>query len=208
MATVQIEVFSDITCPWCFIGTRRLADALAAWDGDGAVVTHRPFLLNPDVPAEGIDLAAHLGAKYGRDPRAIFQVVRTAAEREGLDLDPLRQPRTYQTVAAHTLLRHAETRGTALALLDALFVAYFQEARNIADTDVLAEVGAAHGFEADEVRRLVTDAAELARTREEAGHAPRRGIHGVPHFVFNGALAFSGAQALEVYQAALRQAAA
>jgi predicted DsbA family dithiol-disulfide isomerase len=209
MAALQIEVFSDVTCPWCFIGTRRLADALATVDGGAdAVVTHRPFLLNPDVPAEGIDLAAHLGAKYGRDPGEMFAVVRTAAERSGLDLDPLRQPRTYPTIAAHTLLRHAEARGTAPALLDALFGAYFQDVRNVADPDVLAEVGGTHGFAPDEVRHLITDVAELARTREEAGRAARLGIRGVPHFVFSETLEFSGAQAPEVFQAALKQAAA
>lgn len=207
MPTLTIEVHSDITCPWCFIGTRRLADALATLDGGAAVtVRHRPFLLKPDAPAEGIDLAAYLRQKYRRDPRELFQMVETAAAGSSLDLDLSRQPRIYPTVAAHTLLRHAERFGTAAALLDALFETYFLEGRNIADFDVLLDVAAAHGFDRAEARWLAADPDELARTRDEAGRALELGIRGVPHFVFGGTLSLSGAHPPEVFLAALRQA--
>ena len=207
MPTVTIEIYSDITCPWYFIGTRRLADALALVDdGSQATVTHRPFLLNPDAPVEGLDLAAHLGEKYRRDPHELFHLVEAAAERSGIDLDLSAQPMTYPTIAAHTLLRHAGPRGTEWPLLDALFEAYFLAGRNIADHGVLAEVASAHGFAPDEARRLVGDQAELSLTRRQADQALALGIRGVPHFVFGDTLSFSGAQAPEVFQAALRQA--
>lgn len=207
MPALTIEIYSDITCPWCFIGTRRLADVLASLEaGADTAVTHRPFLLNPDAPAEGLDLATHLREKYRRDPHDLFRMVEVAAERTGIDLDLSRQPMAYPTVAAHTLLRHAAPKGTARPLLDALFEAYFLAGRNIADQGVLAEVASAHGFTPDEVNRIVGSEADLALTRSEASAALAQGIRGVPHFTFGETVSFSGAQAPEVFDAAIRQA--
>jgi predicted DsbA family dithiol-disulfide isomerase len=206
MRPMTIEIFSDITCPWCFIGTRRLADAVARVDaGADVTVVHRPFLLNPDAPSEGLNLAAHLQEKYQRDPRDLFRMVETAAERSGLVLDLSVQSMTYPTVAAHTLLRHARPKDTERLLLDALFEAYFLAGRNIADHGVLAEIASAHGFTLDEARRLLEDEAELGVTRSLADQTLALGISSVPHFVFGDSLSFSGAQAPEVFEAALRK---
>jgi predicted DsbA family dithiol-disulfide isomerase len=207
MSALNIEIYSDITCPWCFIGTRRLADVLATLDpGADITVTHRPFLLNPDAPAEGLNLALHLSEKYQRDPSDLFRVVETAAEHSGIDLDLSKQPMTYPTVAAHTLLRHAGRKHTEQALLEALFEAYFIAGQNITDLGVLAATASAHGFTSDEVQAIVTAEAELVITRREAERALALGIRGVPHFVFGQALSFSGAQAPEVFQEAIQQA--
>src|SRR5690606_37613344 len=108
--------------------------------------------------------------------------------------------------AAHTLLRHAEAKGTQDALADALFRAYFLDALNIADPEVLARVAEPYGFDADEARRAALDENEAALTRLEAMDAARSGVRGVPHFVLDGHLALSGAQPPEMFREAIRRA--
>jgi predicted DsbA family dithiol-disulfide isomerase len=136
----------------------------------------------------------------------MFAVVEKAARDSGLELDLTKQPTMYPTLAAHTLLRHAVERGTQVALMQALYQAYFIEAQNIADPEVLAALGAQHGFSHDEARRLVTDAVELLATQREADVAVQRGVRGVPLFVFDQRLAVSGAQRPQTLRAALSQA--
>lgn len=192
---LQIDVFSDISCPWCFIGMRRLESVLGTLEGDRTVtVRHHPYQLHPDAPAGGIDLPAMLRERYGADPATMFARVEAAAAGAGITLDLAAQPRAYDTAAAHTLIRHAEGKGTQRALVDALFVAYFLEARDISAPSVLADVAARHGFTREEAMRLAEDADELALTRHEARSAARGGVRGVPLFVFNERLAISGAQ--------------
>lgn len=199
-------MFSDVVCPWCFVGTERLERVLAA-DGLAAEVTFRPFLLSPDTPAEGTDVAAMLRRKYGVDPRVLWQRVESEARTSGLELDLSRQRFSYPTVRAHTLMRHAIGKGTQRALSRALFGAHFQDARNIDDPAVLAAVAAPHGFAPDEVAALLADERELGRTRAEAHSAAAGGITGVPFFVLGGRLALSGAQPEAVFRAALVKAA-
>jgi len=209
MRTLSIDLFSDVVCPWCHIGTAQLDTALArlaAEDGVTATVTYHPFLLDPSTPPEGVDLVARLRSKYGADPRTMFARVEQAGRNAGLALDFTRVTRTWPTDAAHTLLRHALGRGTQRALAKALFAAHFDEARNIADPDVLAEIAARHGFTVDEARALASDDEERATTRRLATTATARGIRGVPFFVFDQRLALSGAQPPDVLVAAAREA--
>lgn len=206
-APLRIDVFSDIVCPWCYIGTARLDHVIASLDlPTPPVVIRHPFLLQPDTPTEGKDVHADLRRKYGTDPRVLFARVEAAARESGLALDLAKQPMTYPTVRAHTLLRHAATRGTQRALEKALFEAYFHDARNISDPDVLAAVAAPHGFDPTEVTRLLQDEAEIAATFAEIGEASALGITGVPFFVFNGRLAVAGAQRETVLRQAVDQA--
>jgi predicted DsbA family dithiol-disulfide isomerase len=208
-ALLSIDVYSDVVCPWCYIGSAHLDAALAtlaAEDDVAAAVTYRPFLLDPTTPPEGVELVARLRAKYGVDPRPMFARVEQAGRAAGLSLDFTRVGRTWPTVGAHTLLRHAAARGTQRALARALFSAYFDEGRNIGDADLLAELAARHGFTADEARALAADERERELTRCEAAAASARGIRGVPFFVFDQRLALSGAQPAEVLVAAAREA--
>jgi predicted DsbA family dithiol-disulfide isomerase len=207
MKSLQIDIYFDIGCPWCFIGARRL-DAVIAELADEVEVTvrYQPYLLHPYVPSEGIDLQEMLREKYGTDPRAIFDRVEAAARDEGIPLDLDKQPRAYNTTAAHTLLRHAYDKGTQAALSDALFSAYFLEARDVTDTEVLVELATEHGFTAEEVERLVRDEEELDLTRFEAQRAGAQGIRGVPFFVLDNRFALSGAQPVEAFHEAIARA--
>jgi predicted DsbA family dithiol-disulfide isomerase len=202
---MKIEVYSDVVCPWCFIGNARLATVLAERQEEATIV-YRPFFLDPTTPEGGIETAKMLRQKYGRDPLPMFKNVEMAAAEAGVKIDFDKQRYSYPTVLAHTLIRLAADKGTQGPLVSALFGAYFTDGKNITDHAVLAAIGAEHGFAAGEVEAALKNSAELEKTSEEASLASRRGIRGVPFFVFGDAIAFSGAQPAEVFHQALDSA--
>jgi len=205
--SITIDLFSDVVCPWCFIGSTRLEQALEGLaDEVTAEVCYHPFFLDPTVPAEGVSIPDMLRKKYGADPRQLWARAESAARDSGLALDLSLQPKMYPTAAPHTLLRHAEAKGTQRALAGELFRAYFQDAVNISDPGVLAEIAERHGFTRAEALALVNAPDELELTREAAISAAQGGIRGVPFFIFGGRLAVSGAQSVSTLQAAIRQA--
>jgi predicted DsbA family dithiol-disulfide isomerase len=187
------------------VGSERLERVLAAL-GRPARVVHHPFLLNPNTPPEGDDVPARLRRKYGVPPEQLWARLEAEARKSDLELDLSKQRWSYPTARAHTLIRHAAAKGTQRALVRALYRAYFQEARNIHDAAVLAEVAAPHGFSADEVAALIADPRELDETREDALGAAQAGIDGVPFFVFDERLAVAGAQPETVLRAAIDRA--
>jgi predicted DsbA family dithiol-disulfide isomerase len=205
MTSLRIDVVSDVVCPWCFVGAERLERVLTRLERDAEVVYH-PFLLQPDTPPEGIDVPEMLRAKYGVEPRVMFERVEAAARQSGLELDLARQRYSYSTVRAHTLLRHALERGTQRALARRLFRANFVDAQNIDDVPTLAGLAREHGFSEEDASRLLDDAQELMQTRQEAAAAARSGVRGVPFFVFQGRAALSGAQPEEVFERVIEQA--
>jgi len=180
MLMLSIDIVSDVICPWCFIGVRRLDQALESPKPVVANVVFQPFLLDPSTPVGGADLRERLRAKYGVDPEQMFGRVEAAAHESGIPLDFAKVRRTPSTIAAHTLLGHALAKGTQRALAAALFEAYFLEGRDIGDPGVLGDIAASHGFDRDEAIGLATDPAKLASTRAEAAAAEARGIRGVP----------------------------
>jgi predicted DsbA family dithiol-disulfide isomerase len=205
---LAVDLFFDVVCPWCFVGSERLERVLAARQSGAPPVDVRyhPFLLDPSTPPEGRDIPSMLRQRYGGDPRRLWARVEGEARKSGFDLDLSRQPRMVRTLRAHTLVRHAEGRGTARALVRGLYRAYFVDARNVDDPAVLADVASNHGFAADEAITLVDDAAELAITGREAEDAVAAGITGVPFYVVGDRYAISGAQPEEVLTGALRRA--
>jgi len=206
-ASLCIDVFSDVICPWCFIGSVRLTQALESLASEvEAEVCYHPFFLDPSLPKAGVSIREKLRKKLGVDPEQVWGRVESAAAESGISLDLSRQPKMYPTAAAHTLLRHAHARGTQLELVAALFREYFQEAADIADEGVLASIATKHGFTHREAFELVTTPAELELTSDEALAAAQGGIRGVPFFVFSGQLAISGAQSVSVLAGAIRQA--
>lgn len=207
LPSLTVDVFSDVVCPWCFIGSVRLEQALAGLKDElEAEVCYHPFYLDPSVPKQGLSVPDKLRKKYGVDPKQLWARAEAAAKESGIDLDLSKQPMMYPTAAAHTLMRHAHARGTQRALAASLFRAYFQDAKNISDESLLADLAAEHGFTREEALELMTSSAELELTQDEAMGAAQGGIRGVPFFIFDGRLAVSGAQSVAVLQAAMRQA--
>jgi predicted DsbA family dithiol-disulfide isomerase len=204
---ITIDVFSDIVCPWCFIGAKRLDTALSSLDEPVDVeLRYHTFLLDPTTPEGGENLANRLQTKYGRDPKQMFAYVEGAAREAGIPLDFSKVTHSYPTIAGHTLIRHAYEKGTQKALSEALFKAYFLEGRNITSVAELTDVATQHGFTAEEVETLLADKTELEQTRAEAQEATKLGITGVPFFVFDGKFAISGGQQPEVFKRAIQKA--
>jgi predicted DsbA family dithiol-disulfide isomerase len=204
---LAIDLVSDVVCPWCFIGARRLDETLAGLPAESsAIVTYHPFLLDPTTPPQGADLRARLRQKYGGDPERMFATVEQVARASGIPLDFSKVRRTPPTIGAHTLLRQAIGKGTQRALASAFFEGYFLEGLDLGDRAVLAAIAGPHGFDGDEVSRVLDDEDELALTRSDADAAVASGIRGVPFFVFGGRVAVHGAQAVEVLRAAIARA--
>lgn len=204
MAT-EIDVFSDFVCPWCLIGTHRLERVLDDLGmTESTRIRYRPFMLDPNTPAEGKNIHDDLRKKYGRDPAPLFARVESEAKSSGIRLDLSKQPRMVPTARAHTLMRHTEIARQHAFAKD-LFEAYFLEALDISALDVLVEIAEPHGHTAEDVRRLVESAEELAASKREALLAPGMGIHGAPFFILDSSIAISGAQPEDVFRRALQK---
>lgn len=186
--TLKIDLYADIVCPWCLIGEQRLDNVLKREFGDIAVdIEHHPVLLMPDCPPGGIRTMDLLRSRYGEfDPKDFWARPEEEARKAGLDLDLSRQTMFYPTTDAQTLIRHARSRGTQHALATALTRAYFLDARDISDREVLTDIAESHGFARDETQGLLESQTEKDATRHAAAAASTRGIRSVPTFVING----------------------
>lgn len=194
MSTLKIDLYTEISCPWCIIGQHRLDKVLAdRFRGFAVDIEHHPVILIPDTPPEGSRIADLLKSRYGViDPSAAWARPHAEARASGLDLDLGRQPFAYPTVGAHTLIRLARSRGTQHALANALSEAYFMTALDISNTQVLADVAARHGFEREEAIALLADGQERKETQRQVARSIDAGIKSVPHFVFDGRIAING----------------
>ena len=213
---ITVDIVSDTVCPWCYVGKRRFEEALARRPADLDVyVGWRPFQLNPDMPAEGMDRKAYLAAKFGGDERAehIYSAIREAGASTGLDFDFSGMARQPNTLDSHRLIdragRAAEDSGGRPGLQDAvverLFRACFMEGRDIGDRETLAELAADAGMDADETRAYLESGEDTERIRQEDLMARQMGIQGVPCFIINRQYAVSGAQEPAVFLKAFEQ---
>lgn len=197
---IRIDIVSDAICPWCFIGKRRLERALAAEAPEKLVVGWRPFQLNPDMPAEGMDRKEYLRLKFGSDSGGErYKHVVAAGLEEGIPFDFGAMRRTPNTIAAHRLIRRAEAEGTQDATVEALFQAYFTRGADIGDLDTLADLAASIGADRDAVRAFLASDEGDTEVRAEDAFARRVGIQGVPCFVIERKYAISGAQPPEAF---------
>jgi predicted DsbA family dithiol-disulfide isomerase len=210
MQKLRIDVWSDIVCPWCAIGKRRLEAALALFPHrDRVEVIWRAFELDPQAPRvrEG-DHVARIAQKYGftkDEAEARLRHVSEIGAKEGLDLQLLRS-RSGNTFDAHRLLHLAAARGVQDAVKERFFRAYLTEGEPIGEADVLIRLAAEAGLDAEEARSVLTTDRYASEVREEEAVARTIGIRGVPFFLFDGALAVSGAQPSEVILRVIEQA--
>lgn len=193
---MRIEMIFDPCCPWCFIGKRQLNKALASRPGLTPTLRWWPFLLNPDLPPEGIDRGAHLTRKFGSEARVarLYSAIAEFGQSVEIDFAFDRIRRTPNTLNAHRLVRFADAHGKAEAAVEALFFNHFVRGRDIGDGDVLIAIGASLGLDANAVRTHLRSEADVAAVYEDNARAHRLGINGVPTFVFNGVFVISGAQ--------------
>lgn len=209
---LTIDVISDVVCPWCFIGMRRLETALgmvAAEQAPGGVaVRWHPFELNPELPPTGMDRRAYLEAKFGGASRAaqIYERVRAAGETAGITFGFDRIARQPNTRDAHRLIIWAQERGDAAPLVERLFTAYFVEGRDVGDRAVLAAIAGEACFGAAAVRAMLDSGEGTEAVLASERRAVENGVGGVPFYIFNRSVAVSGAQDPRVLADAIAEA--
>lgn len=197
---MQIDIVSDTVCPWCFIGKRRLARALALRPDVPAQVFWRPYRLDPTIPREGVDRRAYLKAKFGDSPRtgAMGEAIRSEGAGEGIAFAFDKIAKTPNTLDSHRLIRWAAGAGVQDDVVERLFKAYFIDGRDIGDAQVLTDVAAEGGMDATLVSELLAKDADLGAVEREAGMANQMGISGVPTFIFDSKFMISGAREPEI----------
>ena len=196
---VRIDVVSDVVCPWCFIGKRRLEKALALRPGVAVEVHWRPYFLNDWIPREGMSREQYLTTKFGSPERykGIAQRVTAAAAEEGLVYAADKVKRQPNTLDCHRLIRWAEGIGKAAEMKQKLMDLYFTQGADLTDPDTLVQAAASIGLDANTVREGLASDQDVAAIEQEALSAKEAGIEGVPCFIFGGKFAVSGAQSPE-----------
>lgn len=209
---MRIDIVSDAICPWCYIGKRRLERALALAPQPDLQVGWRPFQLNPDMPAEGMDRKEYLRLKFGDGAGGRrYEAVEQAGRDEGIPFAFDRIPRTPNTLLAHRLIRYAGREGRQDEIVEAVFRAYFVDGMDIGRAETLVGLTEALGMDGARARAYLDGDEDLAAVRAEDQFAREIGIGGVPCFIIDRKYALSGAQPpeafIEVFDLARKEAA-
>lgn len=198
----SLDIFADPTCPWCFIGKAELDQALETRPGHPFDITWHPFRLNPDMPASGMDHVAYMKAKFGGE-KGILEAnepVLKAAERLGLWINMAAIERVPPTLNAFRLLHWAGIEQAQSRVMSGLMRAYWREGRNIADPEVLADIGAGAGMDAAMILRLLATDADIQEVLDREAHARERGIRSVPTYIIGDTHVVTGAQPADLWR--------
>jgi predicted DsbA family dithiol-disulfide isomerase len=208
-ASVHIDVVSDVVCPWCFIGKRRLEGAIALTPDIDVSINWRPYFLNPWIPREGIDRQTYLETKFGSVERyaVIAERVSAAAAMEGLIYASDKISRQPNTLDCHRLILWSRSATDPARMKQRLMDLYFTEGADLTDSRVLIQAAIDCGMNGDLVRQLLASDAEVDRIEGEANAAKEAGIDGVPCFVFGGGVIVTGAQSPEYLASAIERTA-
>ncbi|MDG4803985.1 DsbA family oxidoreductase [Micromonospora sp. WMMD980] len=204
---MEIEIYADVACPWCWIGKRRLEQAIESYDGK-VTITYRPFQLDPAPVAEPRPLLDALGDKFGGRDKADQMAAHVSEIAVGAGLD-LRFDRAVaaNTFDAHRLARFAAERGRAAEMVERLYRAHFSDGLDVGSIDVLVALAAEVGLNGDEARGYLASNLGRREVAAELSAAHRLGVSSVPTFVLAGKYAVTGAQEPETLLAALREVA-
>jgi len=196
-----IEIYSDLVCPWCYIGRKRFDSALAQRPEVRPEVRWLPFELNPHLGPNGVDRRSYLAAKFGDAAQLEAMQTHIAAVGSGLGIEfqfhLIRK--TPNTRAAHALLAMGAQGGVQDEIIGALFGAYFEQGRDIGDIEVLVDIGSAQGLDADKTRNALVERRHHAQIVAHERQAAQWGVSGVPTFIFDRRYAISGAQEPQVF---------
>ena len=205
--TIKLDIMSDPICPWCYIGKAHLHRALESEPDHPFAIEWHPFQLNPDMPAEGMDRRAYLEGKFGGKEGAVraYAPVVEHAEKAGLKINFEAMQRTPNTLNAHRLIHWAGIEGRQTAAVSALFKAYFVDARDIGDAEVLADIADGIEMDASVVTRLLATDEDMEDIRKRDAHSREMGINSVPTFIVGGRHAVPGAQPPELWKKVLAE---
>ena len=208
---LAIDVVSDVVCPWCYIGKRRLEAALELYrercpDAPAPTVTFHPFELNPDMPREGVSRADYIAKKFGARGYSAHDRLVHAGAQLGIAFAFDRIARQPNTLAAHSLIEAARRNGVQGAVKEAMLKGFFVDSADMTDEKTLVRLAADAGLERSEAEAAVANEALRKAVADEEEHARAMGISGVPFFVFNQRLAVEGAQGPDVLLEAMLEA--
>jgi predicted DsbA family dithiol-disulfide isomerase len=198
---IKLDIMSDPICPWCYIGKAHLDRALQDHPNHPFAIEWHPFQLNPEMPREGMDRRAYLEGKFGGKEGAVraYAPVVEHAEKAGLSINFEAMQRTPNTLDAHRLIHWAGIEGRQTAAVSALFKAYFVDARDIGDAEVLADIADSIEMDAAVVTRLLKSDVDAQDIRDRDAHSRKMGVNSVPTFIIANAHAVPGAQPPELW---------
>lgn len=202
---IKLDIMSDPICPWCYIGKAHLDRALESEPDHPFVIEWHPFQLNPNMPEAGMDRRAYLEGKFGGKEAAVraYAPVVEHAEKAGLKINFEAMQRTPNTLNAHRLIHWAGIEGRQTAAVSALFKAYFVDARDIGDAEVLCDIADVIEMDASLVSRLLATDADVQDIRDRDAHSRKMGITSVPTFIVAGRHAVPGAQPPDLWKKVL-----
>ena len=202
-----IDVVSDVVCPWCYLGKKRLEVAIAA-QAEPIKVNWRPYQLDPGIPAGGVERRAYMKNKFGDDGRleSVHERLRALGAPLGIAFAFEAIERSPNTLDAHRLIRWAGSAGVQETVVDRLFALYFEQGRDIGERALLLDVARDGGMDAEIVEKLYNDGADIEEVQAEIAQAQKLGVTGVPFFIFASRFGVPGAQETEVLEKAIGQA--
>ena len=205
--TITLDVISDVMCPWCYIGKRRLEKAISETQDYVLDIRWRPFLLDATIPADGMDRQEYLTRKFGSSEGVdqVYDPVREAGKAEGIPFDFDAIKRSPNTIDAHRIIRWAQSTGHQDEVVERLFQLYFVEGANLNDRQVLIDAAIGVGMDRELVERLLNSDADVEETRHEIALAQQMGVTGVPTFIVGQKYAVVGAQGADVIANAIAQ---
>jgi predicted DsbA family dithiol-disulfide isomerase len=208
--SVHIDVVSDVVCPWCYIGKRRLEEAIASTPNVTVNINWRAYFLNPWIPREGVDRQTYLETKFGSVDRyaVIAERISSAAALEGLVYNPDKISRQPNTLDCHRLILWSRSATDPGRMKQRLMELYFAEGADLSDAKMLIQAAVDCGMDGDLVRRLLASDADVDRIEGDANSAKEAGIDGVPCFIFNSSVIVTGAQSPEYLASAIERTAA
>lgn len=204
---ITIDIVSDVICPWCLIGYKRLQRALTGFPKRKFQIRWHPFELNPEMPEEGQDLVEHLAEKYGSNASQVAdsrQLLKAVGLTLGVEINHFEGSRVPNTLRAHQLLHWANIQGKQSQLVMALFEAYFTHGRDLNDLEVLKQEAARVGLDPAEAEKVLTEETYRLEVRQLEAVWLQRGVRAVPTFVFGEKFAMSGAKEPDEFRAVLQ----
>lgn len=205
---ITVDIVSDVVCPWCYVGKKRLEAALdQLGNPEDIEIAWHPFQLDPTIPAEGMDRQKYFIKKFGDEGRIrqMFDHLKQVGVEVGIDFQLDDIPDTINTLPLHKLLHVAGKEGFQPAAEEILFKAYFTDAKNLKDAKVLADLFAPYGWDENKIKEITADDDIGYAVQQEIAHYQQMGVSGVPFFIINNKHGISGAQPTEVFVQALTQ---
>lgn len=196
---MEIKMFSDTICGWCYIGKERLKQALKEVGGNSIQVTNLPFQLNPDMPMEGMDRIQYVKKKFGsiENAKPMYDNMILQGQQENLEIKLDKIKKTPNTVKSHLLIDYAKLNKVENEVIDSIFESYFFKAKDIGDENVLLEIGKKHDLDIKGLEKFITQKENLQKIDKLDTIAKQMGISGVPFYIFNDKISISGAETVE-----------